>query len=112
MGLFKPLVRWVFVLVGAVAGGYGGRVAAAYYRGEPVELLLKLDRAALMRPDVVPGFVAVELVGKVFQLGPLSAALVAGAATATAAFLEGPFARGGAGDTAPDRGGGDFGPVV
>src|SRR5215213_7386710 len=74
MGLFQPLIRWIFVLVGALAGSYGGR-------------------AAVMRPDMVPGFVAVELVGKVIKLGPLSAALVAGAATATSAFLEGPFAR-------------------
>src|SRR5215216_4267253 len=64
MGLFQPLIRWIFVLVGALAGSYGGRAAAAYYRGEPVEPLLKLDRAAVMRPDMVPGFVAVELVGK------------------------------------------------
>ncbi len=88
--LLKPILRWVFVMAGAVLGSYGGRIAAAAYRGEPVEPLLRLDRAALMRPDAVPGFLAVELVGKVLNLGPWSAGIVA-AAAAAAAFVEGPF---------------------
>ena len=113
MGLLKPVFRWAFVLVGAVLGSYGGRVAAAYYRGEPVEPLLSIDRAAVMRPDVVPGFVAVELIDKVVKLGPWSAAFVAAAAAAAAAFAEGPFVSGrdrDLGPAAPDDG--DFGPVV
>jgi hypothetical protein len=108
MGLFKPLVRWLFVLAGAVIGSYAGRVAAAAYRGEPVEPLLRLDRAALMRPDVVPGFLAVEFAGKVLGLGPLSAGVVAAAAAGAAAFLDGPFvARDKEADVRPAAGGGD-----
>jgi hypothetical protein len=113
MGLVKPVVKWVFVLLGAIVGSYGGRVAAAYYRGEPVEPLLALDRTAVMRPDIVPGFVAVELVDKIVKLGPWSAAVVAAAAAAAAAFAEGPFVSGRARDGGPvEADTGDFGPVV
>ena len=112
MGIFGGPIRWVFVLIGAVLGSYGGRVAAAAYRGEPVEPLLRLDRAALMRPDVVPGFLAVEFLGKVLKLGPWSAGLVAAAAAAAAAFAEGPFVSGRGGELHPAPETGDFGPLV
>jgi hypothetical protein len=113
MGLFTPAVKWLVVLVGALAGSYGGRIAAAYYRGEPVEALLKVDRSTLMRPDIVPGFVAVELVGKVIKLNPLGAALVAAAAAAAATLAEGPFVSGrGQDDQQLAVETGDFGPVV
>src|SRR5688572_4410180 len=81
MGLVKGLgnsaLRWVLVLCGAALGSYGGRIAAAKLRGEPVQPLLRLDRALVLRPDVVPGFLAVEFIGKVLRLGPWSSALVA-----------------------------------
>ena len=113
MGIFSGLVRWLFVLCGAVLGSYGGRLAAAAYRGEPVEPLMRLDRAALMRPDVVPGFLAVEFIGKVLKLGPWSAGLVAATTAAAAAFAEGPLVSGRGGeDLRPAAETGDFGPVV
>jgi hypothetical protein len=113
MELFKPVVKWLCVLLGTLIGSYGGRIAAAYYRGEPVESLLTIDRAALMRPDIVPGFVAVELVDKVVKLGPWSAALVAATAAAAATLAEGPFVSGrGRDDRQPATDTGDFGPVV
>jgi hypothetical protein len=104
--------RWVLVLGGAVVGSYGGRVAAAAMRGEPVQPLLRLNRTAVLRPDVVPGFLAVEVTGRFFKLGPWTAALVAVAGAAAAAFAEGPFvSHNGAQPPATDEAG-DFGPVV
>ena len=91
IGPVGSVVRWALVLGGAAAGSYGGRLAAARVRGEPVEPLLRLDRSALLRPDVVPGFMAVELLGRVLKLGPWSAAAVAATGAAAAAFAEGPF---------------------
>ena len=91
MGPGGSIVRWLWVLCGAAAGSYGGRVAAAQMRGEPVEPLLKLDQAAVLRTDVVPGFLAVEIAGRFLKLGPRSAALLAAAAAAAAAFADGPF---------------------
>lgn len=104
--------RWLLVLGGAVVGSYGGRVAAAALRGEPVQPLLRLNRSAVLRPDVVPGFLAVEVTGRFFKLGPWTAALVAVAGAAAAAFAEGPFvSRDGAQPPAIDEAE-DFGPVV
>ena len=113
MPLIGPAVRWLFVLCGAAVGSYGGRLAAAALRGEPVEPLLKLDRAAIMRPDVVPGFLAVEIAGKFLKLSPWSAALVAAAAAAAAALADGPLvdARG-EDQPRPIPATGDFGPLV
>jgi hypothetical protein len=116
MGILKAIrnsaLRWVLTLGGAIIGSYGGRIAAAALRGEPVEPLLHPNRAALMRPDVVPGFLAVELIGKILKLGPWSAALVAAAAAAAAAFAEGPIVSGKRDQPQIDEGTGDFGPVV
>jgi hypothetical protein len=67
-----------------------------------------------MRPDIVPGFIAVELVGKVVKLDPWRAAVVAAAATTAATALsEGPFvSRRGHEDEQLAVETGDFGPVV
>ena len=111
MGLVTAPVRWVFVLLGAALGSYGGRIAAAAMRGEPVEPLVRFEPASVLRADVVPGFLAVELAGKLLKLGPWSAALVAAAASVAAAFAEGPLIDRGE-DGAPTPGMGDFGPVV
>ena len=111
MGLVTAPLRWLFVLVGAALGSYGGRIGAAAMRGEPVEPLLRFEPASLLRSDLVPGFLAVELAGKLLKLGPWSAAVVAAAASAAAAFAEGPLVgRGEDGALAPAAG--DFGPVV
>jgi hypothetical protein len=91
--LGNSIFRWTLVFVGATLGSYAGRVAATAVRGEPVEPLLWFDRSMLMRPDAVPGFLAVELIGKLLRLGPWSSALVAAAAAAAAAFVEGPLVR-------------------
>lgn len=93
MSLLKSLVRWLFVLAGAAVGSYTGRAVAAALRGEPVRPLLRLDRVALVRQDLVPGFVAVELLGRLLKLGPWGAALVAAVAAAAAAFVDGPLVR-------------------
>ena len=111
MGLLTAPLRWVFVLVGAALGSYGGRIAAAAMRGEPIEPLLRFEPASILRSDVVPGFLAVELAGKLLKLGPWSAAVVAAAASAAAAFAEGPLIDRGE-DGAQMSGVGDFGPVV
>jgi hypothetical protein len=104
--------RWFLVMVGAVVGSYGGRVAAAAMRGEPVQPLLRLNQTAVLRPDIVPGFLAVEVTGRFFKLGPWTAALVAVAGAAAAAFAEGPFvSQNGAAPPAINEAG-DFGPVV
>lgn len=116
MGIVKALrnsaLRWVLVLCGAVIGSYGGRIAAAALRGEPIEPLVRLNRTALMRPDVVPGFLAVEFLGKVVKLGPWSAGLVAAAGAAAAALAEGPIVAGKREDPPLEEGTGDFGPVL
>jgi hypothetical protein len=111
-GIVNAALRWVLVLCGAVLGSYAGRIAAAAARGEPVEPLLRLDRAVLMRPDVVPGFLAVEFIGKLVKLGPWSAGLVAAAAAAAAAFAEGPVVTREQDQPELEGGAGDFGPVV
>ena len=113
MGTGGSIVRWLWVLGGAAAGSYGGRVAAARMRGEPVAPLLKLDRTAVLRTDIVPGFLAVEITGRFLRLGPRRAALLAAAAAAAAAFADGPFVDE-SGDVAfqAPAAEGDFGPVV
>jgi hypothetical protein len=111
-GLGNSALRWVLVLCGAALGSYGGRIAAAKLRGEPVQPLLRLDRALVLRPDVVPGFLAVEFIGKVLRLGPWSAALVAAAAAAAAAVAEGPIVSGTRDEPVPDDGTGELGPAV
>lgn len=111
-GMSNSALRWVLVLCGALIGSYGGRIGAAALRGEPIEPLLRFDKSALMRPDVVPGFLAVEFVGKVLKLSPLSAGLIAAAAAAAAAFAEGPIVKDDSDPLVMDSGAGDFGPVV
>jgi hypothetical protein len=111
-GLGNSALRWVLVLCGAALGNFGGKIVAALLRGEPVKPLLRLDRALLLRPDVVPGFLAVEFIGKILRLGPWSAALVAAAAAAAAAIAEGPIVPDNRDEPALDDGTGDFGPVV
>jgi hypothetical protein len=111
-GLGNSALRWVLVLCGAAVGSYGGRIAAAKLRGEPVKPLLRLDRALVLRPDVVPGFLAVEFIGKVLRLGPWSAALVAAAAAAAAAIAEGPVVSEKQDEQTLDDGTGELGPVV
>ena len=89
--MLHGLLRWFFTLAGAAIGSHGGRIAAAALRGEETQPLLMLDRAALLRPDLVPGFLAVEIVGKLLKLGPWSSALVAAAGAAAGALAEGPL---------------------
>ena len=111
MGVVTAPLRCVFVRFGAALGSYGGRFSAAAMRGEPLEPFLRFEPASVLRSDVVPGFLAVELVGKLLKLGPWSAAFLAAAASAAAAFADGPLIdRGESG--APEPGIGDFGPVV
>lgn len=97
MSVIKSLLawplRWALVMAGSVLGSYLGRVSGAAWRGEPVEPLLKVDRQMVLRPDAVPGFVAVEFVGRLTRLTPLGAAIVAAAATGVMAFLDGPLKR-------------------
>jgi hypothetical protein len=111
-GLGNSALRWMLVLLGVALGNYAGRIAAAMFRGEPVKPLLRLDQAVVLRPDVVPGFLAVEFIGKVLKLGPWSAALVAAAAAGAAAIAEGPIVPGKGDEPSLDDGTGDFGPVV
>lgn len=91
MGILLWPVRWLTVFMGAALGGYVGRIGAAALRGEPVEPLLQLDRSVLFRPDVVPGFLAVEIIGKFVKLSMGAAMLVAAIAAAVAALVEGPL---------------------
>ena len=92
-GLLGRPLRWLLVMAGAIVGSYAGRVAGAAWRGEPVEPLLTIDRQTILRPDTVPGFLAVEIVGRLTRLTPLGAALVAAVATGVVAFLDGPLDR-------------------
>jgi hypothetical protein len=93
MRVLKPVLRWLLVVIGAAIGSYAGRVAAAALRGEPVQPLLRPDRVLVMRHDLVPGFVAVELLGRLLKLGLWGSGLVAAVAAAAAAFVDGPIVR-------------------
>lgn len=108
--MFGSLFRWVLVGGGALAGSYGGRIAAAALRGEPVEPLLRIDRASLLRPDMAPGIMAAEIAGRLLRLGPWSAALVAAAGAAAAVLAEGPLTR--PDDDADEAGAGAPNPVT
>lgn len=102
--MLGSLLRWLLVGGGALAGSYGGRILAATLRGEPVEPLLRFDRATLLRPDMAPGIMAAEIAGRILRLGPWSAALVAAAGAAAAVLAEGPLTRPDADDDGADAG--------
>jgi hypothetical protein len=89
--LLRPVLRWVLVLAGALIGSYAGRAAAAAMRGEEVQPLLRVTPGDLFRADLMPGMMAAELIGKFVDLSPTTAALVAAAGSAVAAFADGPF---------------------
>jgi len=89
--VFVRIVRWLLVMAGAALGSYLGRVAGAISRGEPVDPLLRVDRATVLRSDAIPGFLAVEFVGRIVRLGPLGAALIAATGAGVFSFLEGPI---------------------
>lgn len=95
MSIVRSALRSALMVVGALVGSYGGRLAAAKLRGEPVAPLLRVDRSTLLKADIVPGYMAAELVCKALDLGPVNAAAVAMAAGAASAIIEGPFVRGG-----------------
>lgn len=95
MSMVRSALRSALMVGGALVGSYGGRLAAARLRGEPVAPLLRVDRSTILKADIVPGYMAAELVVKLLNLGPLPAAVVAMAAGAASAVVEGPFVRGG-----------------
>lgn len=101
MSVVRSAMRPLLMVVGALVGSYGGRLAAAKLHGEPVAPLLRVDRSTLLKADIVPGYMAAELVAKLLNLGPVNAAVVAMAAGGASAFVGGPFVHGGP-QTKPD----------
>jgi hypothetical protein len=84
-------VRWIAVFVGATAGSWAGRIAAAALYGEPVDPLLRLNARTLLEQDIAPGFLVAELLGRPLRLGPAGEAVLAAASAAASALATGPY---------------------
>jgi hypothetical protein len=86
MRVVRPVVRWLLVFTGATFGSWCGRVIAAALYGEPVTPLLRVNARTLLQQDVVPGFLAAELIGRGLDAGPVTEMMIAAAGAAASAI--------------------------